>query len=149
MTPAAIDLGLQLPAHWRRRSDPTRGILVAARAPTLPPSGRRPAVSLRCCVAVEDDLLSWRESAITEIADRTECFSLEEANEVDLFGHHVAYRRFAYRDDPHDVLCDQWAWLHQALGITLTCSAARAEHADFREIFEAIARSVDLDGRVA
>ncbi len=53
------DLGIAVPPTWRRRSDPERGVLVAARASALPASGVRPEVTLRC-VPVEEELVAWR-----------------------------------------------------------------------------------------
>ena len=47
------------------------------------------------------------------------------------------------------MLCDQWAWLGDGLGITLTCSAARQDYLDYCDVFEAVAETVDLLPRVA
>ncbi len=148
MTTRPRDLGLHLPTTWRRRSDPSRGILVAARADTVPASGRRPELTLRC-VPVDGTLLAWRAAALAELSRRLAHFALEDDDDFERFGHDVAYRRFAHRQGPHDVLCDQWAWLHHGLGVTLTCAVARQDYADFADLFETIAESVDLDQRVA
>jgi len=140
---APAHLGIALPPTWRRRSDPDRGVLVAARATQVPPSGFRPELVLRYA-RVDDDLTTWREEAMGELADRLDDFDLEDDDEFDLLGNQVAYRRFAHRVGAADVVCDQWAWLARGVGVTLTCSVAREEYADYCEMFETIAETVDL-----
>jgi len=142
------DLGIAVPPTWRRRSDPERGVLVAARASALPASGVRPELSLRC-EPVEEELVAWRAGAMTELSVRLDDFDLEDDDEFDLLGHEVAYRRFAHRVGPADVLCEQWAWLADGLGITLTCSVAREDYPDYCDVFEAIAETVELEPRAA
>ena len=93
---------------------------------------------------VDDDLTGWRESAMGELADRLVDFALEDDDEYDLVGQPVAYRRFAHRLGTADVVCDQWAWLAEGVGVTLTCSVAREEYADYCDVFETIAETVDL-----
>lgn len=98
---------------------------------------------LRYCRA-GDNLTLWREEAMSELADRLVDFAVEDDDEYDLLGHRVAYRRFAHRLGVADVICDQWAWLAEGIGITLTCSVAREEYAEYCDVFEAIAETVDL-----
>ena len=95
-----------MPTTWRRRSDPDRGVLVAARSTHLPPSGVRPELVLRYA-PVDDDLTAWRDAAMGELADRLVDFELEDDDEYDLLGHRVAYRRFAHRVGTADIICDQ------------------------------------------
>ncbi|MGA8845498.1 MAG: hypothetical protein WB471_02665, partial [Nocardioides sp.] len=151
----ARQLGLAVPLTWRRRSDPDRGVLLAARATWLPPSGVRPELVLRICRAdAGEDLTAWRERVMGELADLLVDFALEdggEGSEYDRTGHPVAYRRFAHRLGSTDVLCDQWAWLlveagvgaGVGVGITLTCSVAREEYGEYCDAFQAIAASLD------
>lgn len=147
-TAAALSLhhlGIAVPPGWRRRSDPDRGVLVAARATRLPTSGVRPELVLRVGRSHEDeDLTAWRERAMSDLADLLVDFELEDDDEYDLMGHRVAYRRFAHRLGSADLLCDQWAWLAHGTGVTLTCSAARIDYPDYCELFEAVAATVDL-----
>ncbi len=145
---ARPDLGIALPSTWRRRSDPERGVLVAARASTLPASGVRPELTLRC-VPVDEELVDWRAAAMIDLAARLDDFDLEDVDDFDLLGHEVAYRRFAHRVGPADVLCEQWAWLADGLGVTLTCSVAREDYPDYCDVFEAIAETVELEPRAA
>jgi len=142
-TPTPSHLGIAVPPTWRRRSDPDHGVLVAARASHLPPSGVRPELVLRY-TRVDDDLTTWREAAMRELADRLDHFELEDDDDFDLLGQPVAYRRFAHRVGVADLVCDQWAWLAHGVGITLTCSVAREEYADYCDLFETVAETVDL-----
>lgn len=137
------DLGIAVPQGWRRRSDPARGVLVAARATALPASGVRPELTLTA-TPVDLDLEAWREAAMAELAGRLDDFALEDDDTYDLDGYDVAYRRFAHRVGGADLLCDQWAWVVGGVGITLTCSVAREDYGDYFEVFETIAETVDL-----
>lgn len=144
-------LGICLPPRWRRTSDPSRGVVVAARAPEVPASGVRPELVLRC-VPVTDDLDTWRDAALTELATRLDGFELEDEDRYELGGHEVAYRRFAHRAALDDLLCDQWAWVVDGQGLTLTCTVARQDYADYCDVFEAIAETFDpalVPGRVS
>ncbi len=146
LSPAGRRLGIAVPPTWRRRSDPDRGVLVAARSTHLPPSGVRPELVLRYCRVPDDgaDLAAWREAALTELAELLVDYALEDDDQYDLLGHEVAYRRFAHRLGTADVICDQWAWLAAGVGVTLTCSVAREDYADYCDVFEAVAGTVDL-----
>lgn len=138
-------LSIAIPPTWRRRHDPDRGVLVAARATSVPASGVRPELVLR--QARVDDVLTltaWRDEAMHELAGLLDDFALEDDDEYDLLGHLVAYRRFAHRLGTADVLCDQWAWLIDRIGVTLTCSVAREDYAAYCDVFETIAETVDL-----
>lgn len=146
MVPA--DVGIALPATWRRRADPDRGVLVTARAAVVPTSGVRPELTLRC-TPVAEGLRSWRAGAMAELAERLVDFELEDEDDFDLDGHDVAYRRFAHRYGRADLMCDQWAWLVEGIGITLTCSVAREDYADYCDVFEAIAETVELGSLAA
>ncbi len=115
---------------------------MTARAATVPPSGFRPAVVLRSGATPLEDLTRLLHD-----------FAIEAEDDLDLFGRHVSYRRFAHRVGEVDVVCDQWCW--QVDGpmtepaITLTGTVARQDHGDYYGVFEAIARTVDLGPRAA
>jgi hypothetical protein len=141
MTPE--DIGITLPVSWRRRSDPERGIVVSARATTLPPSGVPPEATLRCTV-VDSDLRAWRSEAVAELGRRLDDCEVEDDDTFELGGHRVAYHRFAHRVGTADVLSDQWAWLIGRLGVTLTCSVARTDYPAYCEVFEGIAATVRI-----
>ena len=146
MTPDNI--GICLPASWRRRASPAHGVVISARSTVLPASGVPPEAALRCA-AVDTDLGTWRADAITELADRLVDFEVEDDDEFDLGGGTVNYHRFAHRLGAADLLCDQWSWLVDGLGVTLTCSVAREDYPDYCDVFEAIAETVSIDPRSA
>ena len=61
----------------------------------------------------------------------------------------MSYHRFAHRLGAADLLCDQWSWLVDGLGVTLTCSVAREDYPDYCDVFEAIAETVSIGPRAA
>lgn len=140
------EITVSVPPRWPRRTDPTRGVVVAARAPATPASGVRPELTVRSAWVDGDDLVGWRAEALAGLADVVDDFALEDDDEFDLIGHRVAYRRFAHRVGTADVLCDQWAWLVGGYGITLTCSAAREDYPDHCDLFETVAEAIEVTG---
>jgi hypothetical protein len=148
-TIARPHLSVSVPTSWRRRHDPAlaaAGVLVSARAPSAPPSGVRPELTVRVVAVDPDehhDLLAWHTDALGDLADALVDFALEDDDGFDLEGHEVRYHRFAHRIGTADVLCDQWAWLVDGRGTTLTCSTARQDYPDYCDLFEAIAATVD------
>jgi hypothetical protein len=155
------DLGIALPSSWRRTSAPDRGVLVSARAATVPASGLRPELLLRCS-PVAASLAEWRRQELRDLAARLHDFVVEDEDEI-------AYRRFAHRLGPVDVMCDQWAWRDEravtglvagqvtgqvtgpvtGLGVTLTGSVAREDYWDYCGVFQAVAETVDIGPRAA
>lgn len=148
-TDALADLSVSVPSSWRRRHDPERGVVVAARAPALPASGVRPDLVVRTTTVDHDDGATWRREAIDELSAVLVDLALEDDDVYDLGGHDVVYHRFAHRVGTADVLCDQWSWLVDGCGVTLTCSAARVDYPDWCDVFEAVAATVALDRRAA
>lgn len=142
------DIAITVPSRWHRRRDPERGIVVAARPPTVPPSGYVPEVVVRCA-PVDEALGAWRDDAMRDLSRQLVAFALEDEDEYDLGEHRVAYRRFAHRFGSADVLCDQWAWLVDGVGITLTCATAREDYPTYCDLFEEIAATVDVLPHVA
>ncbi len=141
-------IGICLPATWRRRAAPAHGVVVTARSTVLPASGVHPELTLRC-VPVDTELERWRDESLRELSDRLIDFDVEDDDVFDLIGHRVAYHRFAHRLGAADVLSDQWAWLVDGLGVTLTCSVAREDYPDYCDVFEAIAETVSIGPRAA
>ena len=131
-----------LPPRWRCTCDPARGVVVVARQASVPPSGVPPELVL-CCTRVEGTLASWRSQAIEALAARLDAFELEDADELELDGREAAYHRFAHRVGLGDLVCDQWAWLVDGVGVTLTGTVAREDYADYCDVFEAVAETVD------
>lgn len=140
---AAHDISVAIPRHWTTRTEPEHGVAVAARARALPPSGFAPEVVLRTA-PVTSDLDAWRSDAMTALATQLTDFDVEDSDEFDLGGWPVSYRRFAHRIGATDVVCEQWAWLVEGVGVTLTGSVARTDYADYGDLFEAIAGTVEI-----
>ena len=90
------------------------------------------------------DLTTWRDTTMAELAQRLPGFALEDADTFDLGDHRVAYRRFAHTSGAADVLSEQWAWLVDGVGVTLTCSVAREDYPAYCDVFERIAETVDV-----
>lgn len=148
-TIALAHLSVSVPSSWRHRRDPTHGVVVAARAPSLPRSGIRPELVVRTTTPAHDDADTWRREALDELAQVLVDFALEDDDVYDLDGHEVHYHRFAHRVGTADVLCDQWSWLVDGLTVTLTCSAARVDYPDWCDVFEAVSETVELGRRAA
>lgn len=142
------DVTVTVPRGWHARYHLGHGIVLAARPRTVPASGVSPEIVLRC-VPVDGGLAAWRGQALRDLRAQLVDFALEDAGEHDLGDARVAYCRFAHRLGTADVITDQWSWLADGLGATLTCSAAREDHARFRDLFEDVAATVDLLPRVA
>ena len=148
-TIALADLSIAVPTSWRRRHDPDHGVVVAARAPSLPPSGIRPDLVVRTTTLDHDDGAAWRAQALDELARLLVDFALEDDDVYDIDGHDVHYHRFAHRVGTADVLCDQWSWVLDDLAVTLTCSAARDDYPDWCDVFEAVAETLEPAPRAA
>ena len=146
MTPG--DITLCLPRTWRRLPHLPHGVVVNARATFLPASGVPPEAVVRCAT-VDTDLHLWRADAVRELATALVDFEVEDDDTFDLLGEQVTYHRFAHRLGSADVLSDQWAWLNNNLGVTLTCSAARVDYPVYCDVFEAIAATVSIGPRAA
>lgn len=82
---------------------------------------------------------------MNSLAEVLDSFELEDADRFELGEHQVEYRRFAHRVDLVDVLCEQWAWLVDGCGLTLTCSVAREDYLDYCDLFESVAETVEPD----
>lgn len=142
------DLTIALPPRWRTRADPDHGVLVHARAPVATPDGTRAELVLRCAV-VDDDLEAWRRDAVDRLAERLVGFDLEDDDAFDLEGRSVVYARFAHRLGTTELVSEQWSWLLGRTGVTLTGTVARAEYADYCDVFEAVAATFDPGSRAA
>jgi hypothetical protein len=133
---------VRLPGRWRRSADPERGVLVTARCPVAGASGVVPLIRLEMH-PVPGSLHTWREDDLRATAARRRDFELDDEDDYDLGGWGVAYRRFGYRRDRDDVLCEQWAWLVDGIGYTLTCTVGRADYPDYCDVFEAVAETFE------
>lgn len=133
---------ISLPPRWRQHTDPGHGVLVTARCPVAGGTGVVPLIRLEVA-PVRGTLQQWRTDDLGDTAARRTDFELDDEDEFDLEGREVAYRRFGFRRGTDDLLCEQWAWLADGRGFTLTCTVGRADYADFCDLFEAVAATFD------
>jgi hypothetical protein len=131
---------ISLPPRWRSSSDTDRGVLLTARSPVAGRSGVVPLVRLEVG-PVRGPMNAWRERDLQATAARRADFELAEEDDYDLGGHEVSYRRFGFRRGDDEVVCEQWAWLVDGSGYTLTCTVGRGDYEDCCELFEAVASS--------
>ena len=80
------------------------------------------------------------------LALQLDTLEVEDTDLVDPDGEPFAYTRFSHRLGGVDVVCDQWAWLHDGLGVTLTGTVARVDYADYADLFEDVAATVEISG---
>jgi hypothetical protein len=45
----------------------------------------------------------------------------------------------SFRTGEHEVVSEQWCWLIQGVGFTLTGTVAREDYADYTDLFEDVA----------
>lgn len=129
---------ISLPSRWRRSSDPEHGVLVTARSPQTGASGVLPLIRLEI-EPVHSTLQQWREDDLGATATRRTAFELHDKDDDELHGWEVAYRRFGFRRGDDELVCEQWAWLVDGVGFTLTCTVGRADYPDYCDLFEAVA----------
>lgn len=143
------DVSVAVPRQWATHSEPERGVLLAARARVVPASGFPPSLLLVPADVGELSRDAWRAAGLAELERRLEAFALEDDDAFDLDGLPVVYLRFAHRVAGVDVLCDQWQWLVDGMGVVLTGSVAREDYADYCEVFEGVAATVSFARRAA
>lgn len=138
-------VALSVPRRWTTRGAPAPGVALLARAPAAAASGFTPELVLHTGpVDGAATLAEWREEAMATLTTQLEGFELEDADLVDVGAAPAAYRRFSHRLGDVDVLCDQWAWLVEELGIVLTGTVARTDYADYCDLFEDVAATVEV-----
>ncbi|WP_408897020.1 hypothetical protein ACJ5H2_19100 [Nocardioides sp. R1-1] len=143
-------VSVSVPRRWSSLDSPVPGVALLARAPAAATSGFTPELVLHTTpVDAALPLAPWREEAVGALAAQLAAFEVEDADLVDLDGEPAAYLRFSHRLGGVDVVCDQWAWLRDGLGVTLTCTVARADYADYCDLFEEVAMTVRLVPRAA
>lgn len=138
------DIALSVPRHWVTHADPEQAIALAARAPRRLASGFAPELVLRA-VLVSGDPAQWRTRALVAPGSGLEQFEVEEIDDDDeIAGRPVGYRRFGHRVGAVDVICEQWVWVVDGVGVTFTGSVARADYADYADVFESIAATIEV-----
>ncbi|TNM48205.1 hypothetical protein FHP29_02650 [Nocardioides albidus] len=143
-------VSLALPRRWSAVDAPAPGVSLVARAPAAAASGFTPELVIHTG-PVEDGLplARWRAEAMAALAVQLDDLEVEDSELIDLGadgldGEPVAYHRFSHRLGGVDVVCDQWAWLSDGLGVTLTGTVARADYADYCDLFEDVAATLEM-----
>lgn len=138
-------VSLAVPRRWSTLDDPAPGVSLLARAPAPAPSGFTPELALHSGpVDGASSLTDWRAEAMSSLAAQLDALEVEDTDVIDLDGEPVGYARFSHRLGGADVVCDQWAWLRDGVGVTLTGTVARADYADYCDLFENVAATVEV-----
>lgn len=140
-----VTVTLAVPRRWTTRSDPAHGLVLHARAPTTPPSGFAPEIVVRT-TPVAGDLAGWRAESLAALADQLDRMDVEDSDRLELDGRPVTYHRIGHRLRHRlgtlEVVAEQWAWLADGVGVTLTGSVARSDYADYADVFEEVAATL-------
>lgn len=136
-----VTVTLAVPHRWTTRSDPAHGLVLLARAPTTPASGLAPELVVRT-TPVAGDLAGWRAAALAALATQLDALEVEDGDQFELDGRPVAYHRLGHRYGALEVVAEQWAWLVDGVGVTLTGSVARCDYADYGDLFEEVAATL-------
>jgi hypothetical protein len=70
---------------------------------------------------------------------------VEDEDEFELGDHRVGYRRLGHRFRGREVLSEEWTWRDGAATRVLTGTVPREDYLSVCELFEEVARSVELD----
>ena len=132
----------RLPHGWTGRHDHAAGVVVRARPPDHPTSPP-PEIVVRTQPVV-DDLATWRRAALRVLARQLDDFDLEDEDDYDLGREHTRYHRFGHRLGTADLITEQWSWLVDGVGVTLTCTVERADYIDYCELFEDVAGTLEI-----
>lgn len=135
-----------LPSRWRSRASGSDVLLVAE--PARPPdSGVRPRLSLRVS-PVDAHRDAWRGRVLSRLADQatdTE-IDVEDEDDLDVAGREVVYVRFGHGGAQAHLISEVWAWWLDGVETTLTATAARVDYAEYCDVFEAVAETVEPGG---
>jgi hypothetical protein len=135
---------LAVPRRWATFEDPAPGVALLARAPAPAPSGVTPELTLHSGPVDAATLPEWRREALAALAAQLDDLEVEDTDVVDLDGVQAGYARFSHLIGGVDVVCDQWAWLSDGVGVTLTGTVARVDYADYADLFEDVAATVRI-----
>ena len=143
------DISIAVPSGWSRASDLDHGILMAARAPTAPGSGFVPRFVLDA-EPVDSSFESWQENAVTALSDQLQRFDEEDTDDYHVGPELARYRRVSHVSSvssDHHLVSEQWCWLIEGVGFTLTGTIAREDFADFCDLFEDVAGTFSVRRR--
>ncbi len=140
------DISIGVPSGWRQSSDLDHGIVMAARAPVTPGSGFVPEFVLDA-EPVDCSFESWQEKALAALSDLLQRFDEEDTDDYQLGPGLARYRRVSHVSSEHNLVSEQWCWLIEGVGFTLTGTVAREDYADFCDLFEDVAGTFSVRRR--
>jgi hypothetical protein len=133
------------PPGWRCVADPDHGLLLRALAPVTGSSGVVPSLRLEL-EPVLGGTDAWHAETVAGLESRLSHVDHDLEGDYELAGRVVRYRRLAHRRAGRELITEQWAWPVRGAGFLLTATVARAEYADYGEVFESVAATFDPDG---
>ncbi|MCL2543403.1 MAG: hypothetical protein FWE71_13245 [Nocardioidaceae bacterium] len=136
-------ISLELPPGWLKRADPDTGVAVRSRPRRHHADGVPPEIVVRSR-PVEDGLAEWRRETLDALARQLDRFEVEDEDSYDLGMQRVHYHRFGHRLGVAELITEQWSWLVDGLGVTLTCTVARQDYAAYCDLFEDVAATVEV-----
>jgi hypothetical protein len=90
---------------------------------------------------VDADLASWQAERLAMLHDDHPGLEVEDEDEFEVGGATACYRMLGWTDAGRDLLSEQWCWLVDGVGYTLTATVDRVDYADFTDLFEEVASS--------
>lgn len=133
---------LILPPGWTSQPGKSEGVLLRARGPSPGASGRCPSVCLRRD-DVTESAARWAQSVVADLARRRTDFDLDDEDVYLIGATDATYRRYGFRLDDDDLLCEEWSWLVDGVGYTLRCTSAREDYESFCDLFEQVAETFE------
>ncbi|HWJ11395.1 MAG TPA: hypothetical protein VNS46_18600 [Nocardioides sp.] len=137
------ELSLSLPRHWPARDHPAAGIVLEARSPVVPASGFVPRLVLRT-VALDDLPAPSAEMDAEMDTEMDAGVDVEDAEEFELSGHLVGYARLGHRSGATDVVTERWTWVVDDTAVVLSGTVARVDYADYCDVLEDVAATVEI-----
>jgi len=135
-----------IPTGWRSRDALDHGVLMSAVAPAHSAAGLAPTIRLEV-EPVHLAATGWVAEELADLSSRLVGLVVEHEECSDLSGVETCYRRFRHLRLGVPAVTEQWGWLVDGLGFTLTASAAAAEHEDYAALFAAVAASFAVEAQ--
>ena len=129
-----------IPTGWRCRDALDQGVLMSAVAPDHSGAGLAPTIRLEV-EPVHLTATAWVAEELADLSSRLAGLVVEHEDSSDLSGVETCYRRLRHLRLGIPAVTEQWGWLIEGLGFTLTASAPATEHEHYASLFAAVADS--------
>ena len=90
---------------------------------------------------------SWQEKALATLSDLLQRFEEEDTDDYPVGEDLARYRRVSFVSSEQHLVSEQWCWLIEGVGFTLTGTVAREDYADFCDLFEDVAGTFSVRRR--